>query len=256
VTADLRLAIGLLALMLLACLALRLAGVAQQRAVVLASVRAVAQLALVAAALRGVFAAPVAVIAVIAVMFSVATWTAGRRLSMHPGAMSATVLSCAAGASVAVGIIVGLPTLSRDVRTLVAVSGIVLGGTMTAATLTGRRLADGLHRRRDEVEAWLSIGASTRQAVRAIARDSVFEAMVPALDQTRTVGLVTLPGAFVGALLGGASATSAARFQVVVLVGLLCAEAITAGCLAWLLGAPASLPAEPPAAGGQARKPR
>jgi putative ABC transport system permease protein len=155
------------------------------------------------------------------------------------------VLSCAAGAAVAIGIIVGLPTLSRDVRTLVAVSGIVLGGTMTAATLTGRRLADGLHRRRDELEAWLSVGATMRQAVRPIARDAVFEAMVPALDQTRTVGLVTLPGAFVGALLGGASATAAARFQVVVLVGLLCAEAITAGCLAWLLGAPPSLPSAP-----------
>ena len=252
-TSDLQLAVGLLALMLIACLALRLAGVAQLRAVITASVRAVGQLALVAAALRGVFAAPPAVIAVLAVMFSVATWTAGRRLSMHHRAIRATVLSCAAGATVAIGIIVGLPTLSRDVRTLVAVSGIVLGGTMTAATLTGRRLADGLHRRRDEVEAWLSVGASMRQAVRAIARDAVFEAMVPALDQTRTVGLVTLPGAFVGALLGGASAVSAARVQIVVLVGLLCAEAITAGCLAWLLGAPATLPAEPPVAGGRAR---
>jgi putative ABC transport system permease protein len=55
------------------------------------------------------------------------------------------------------------------------------------------------------------------------------------------VGLVTLPGAFVGALLGGASATGAARFQIVVLVGLLCAESITATVLAWLLGAPAVL---------------
>jgi putative ABC transport system permease protein len=116
---------------------------------------------------------------------------------------------------------------------------------MTAATLTGRKLADGLHRRRDEVEAWLSIGATPRQAVRAIARDAIFEALVPALDQTRTVGLVTLPGAFVGALLGGASATSAARFQIVVLIGLLCAESITAGCLAWFLGAPTTLPAAP-----------
>ena len=51
-----------------------------------------------------------------------------------------------------------------------------------------------------------------------------------------------MPGAFVGALLGGASAGQAARFQIVVLVGLLCAEAITAVLLAYLLGAPATLP--------------
>jgi putative ABC transport system permease protein len=118
----------------------------------------------------------------------------------------------------------------------------VVGGTMTAATLTGRRLLDGLRRRRDEVEAWLSLGATPRQAVVAIARDAAAEALVPALDQTRTVGLVTLPGAFVGALLGGASAIGAARFQVVVLVGLLCAEAITAVTLVWFLGSPSVLP--------------
>jgi len=143
---------------------------------------------------------------------------------------------------VTVGIIVGLPVLARDVRTLVAVSGIVVGGTMTAATLTGRRLLDGLRRRREEVEGWLALGATPRQAVRPIARDAASEALVPALDQTRTVGLVTLPGAFVGALLGGASALGAARFQIVVLVGLLCAESITAVTLAWLLGAPRTLP--------------
>jgi putative ABC transport system permease protein len=113
---------------------------------------------------------------------------------------------------------------------------------MTAATLTGRRLLDGLRRRREEVEGWLALGATPRESVLAIARDAAAEALVPALDQTRTVGLVTLPGAFVGALLGGASAIDAARFQVVVLVGLLCAESITAVVLAYLLGAPKTLP--------------
>jgi len=240
-----RLAVGLVVLLVIACVVLRVAGVPQVRAVVIASIRAVVQLTIVALALRGVFDAPIAVVAVIAVMFGVACWTAGRRLRGHADAMRAVIISCFAGASVTIAIIVGLPTLSRDVRTLVAVSGIVFGATMTAATLTGRRLADGLHRRRDEVEAWLSIGATPRQAVRDIARSAVFEALVPGLDQTRTVGLVTLPGAFVGALLGGASAQGAARFQIVVLVGLLCAQSITATLLAWMIGAPSVLPAEP-----------
>jgi putative ABC transport system permease protein len=240
--ADVRLAVGLVVLIAIALVALTIAGVAQRTAVLVASARAVVQLTIVALALRGVFAAPIAVIAVVGLMFGVATWTAGRRLREQPGALRAVVIACGAGASVAIAVIVGLPTLTRDVRTLVAVAGIVLGGTMTAATLTGRRLAEGLRTHRDEVEAWLSIGATMREAVRPIARHAVFEALVPALDQTRTVGLVTLPGAFVGALLGGASAAQAARFQVVVLVGLLCAQAITATTLAYLLGAPPALP--------------
>ena len=238
-----RLAVGLTALLAIAIGVSYAGRLNRHRDLLVASLRAVLQLAFVAAALRGVFAAPVTSIAVVAVMFTVATWTAARRLRGSEGALAAVMLSCGAGASVAIAIIVALPTLDRNVRNFVAVSGIVLGGTMTAATLAGRHLAEGLRRRRDEVEAWLSIGATPRQAAREVARWAASEALVPALDQTRTVGLVTLPGAFIGALLGGASAVEAARFQIVVLVGLLCAEVITVVLLTYLLGAPRQLPA-------------
>lgn len=233
---------GVVLLIAIAVGALTLAGVAHRRNVVTASIRAVVQLAVVALALRGVFQAPAAAAAVLAVMFSVATWTAARRMGETRGALVSVGLAVLAGASVPIAIIVGLPTLSRDVRTLVAVAGIVIGGSMTAATLTGRRIASGLQSRRDEVEGWLALGATPREAVRPIARQAIYEALVPALDQTRTVGLVTLPGAFAGALIGGADVAAAATFQVVVLVGLLCAEAITACVLAYRLGAPLQIP--------------
>ncbi|GGM13268.1 ABC transporter permease [Nakamurella endophytica] len=236
-----RLAVGVVVLLAITLTVLSVGGIGHRAAAVVAVLRAVGQLALVAIVLRVVFTAPPAVVAVLAVMFSVAVWTAAGRLGGR-ALLRPVGLSCAAGAVVAIGIIVGLPVLSRDVRTLVAVSGIVVGGTMTASTLAGRRLRDGLVRRRDEVEAALALGATPRQACRPIARSAVYEALVPALDQTRTVGLVTLPGAFVGALLGGVGAVDAARFQIVVLVGLLCAEAIAAALLAYLLGAPATLP--------------
>ena len=242
-----RLGIGLVLLAGIALAVLTAARVGHRRAVVTASLRAVVQLTVVALALRGVFAAPALVALVLALMFGVATWTAARRLRGLPGAGRAVVLAVAAGSAVAVGIICGLPVLDRSVRTLVAVSGIVVGGTMTATVLAGRRLGDGLRARRDEVEAWLALGAPPRRAVADVARHAAAEALIPALDQTRTVGLVTLPGAFVGALLGGASAVDAARFQIVVLVGLLCAESIAAVTLTRLLGAPRTLPAPEPA---------
>jgi putative ABC transport system permease protein len=243
VTEWVHLAVGLAALLMIAIGVSYAGRLNRHRDLLVASLRAVLQLAFVAVALRGVFAAPVTSIAVVAVMFTVATWTAARRLRPTEAALAAVMLSCGAGASVVIAIIVALPTLDRNVRNFVAVSGIVLGGTMTAATLAGRHLGEGLRRRRDEVEAWLSIGATPRQAVREVARWAASEALVPALDQTRTVGLVTLPGAFIGALLGGASAVEAARFQIVVLVGLLCAEVITVVLLTYLLGAPRQLPA-------------
>ena len=55
-------------------------------------------------------------------------------------------------------------------------------------------------------------------------RSAAAQALLPAIDQTRTVGLVTLPGAFVGVLLGGASPVQAGITQVLVLVALLTIE--------------------------------
>lgn len=249
-----RLAVGCAVLAAVAVAVLQVSGIGHSRMLLIAALRAAAQLAIVAAALRGVFAAPVAVVAVVAVMFGVASWTATRRLHILSGAGRAVLLSCGAGALVSIGLIVGAPVLDRSVRDLVAVSGIVIGGTMTAATLAGRRLLDGLRSRRDEIEAWLSIGATSREAVRDVARSAAGEALIPALDQTRTVGLVTLPGAFVGALLGGASAAGAARFQLAVLIGLLCAESITAALLVYLLGAPDALPGGEPVTPSKRRR--
>jgi putative ABC transport system permease protein len=237
-----RLGVGLAVLLATALVVARIGGIGRERDLLVAAVRAVVQLSFIALVLRGVFAAPALSAVVVTVMFLVAAWTAAGRLGRGPGVLRAVVLACGAGATVAIVVIVGLPTLDRTVRNLVAVSGIVIGGTMTGATLAGRHLNESLRRRRDEVEAWLSLGATPRQAVRDLARWSAAEALLPGLDQTRTVGLVTLPGAYIGALLGGASAAGAARFQVVVLVGLLCAQTVTVVVLMQLLGAPARLP--------------
>ena len=82
-SADLRLGVGLLLLIVIGLAVLTIAQIPHRRALLIASVRAIVQLTIVALALRGVFAAPWAVVAVVTVMFSVATWTAGRRLREH-----------------------------------------------------------------------------------------------------------------------------------------------------------------------------
>jgi len=243
VSADVRLALAVGLLLALAAACLALVQVRLRVAVVTAAARAVVQLSAVGLVIRAVFAAPAATAAVLAVMLAVASRTATRRLDRLPGAGRAVLAASVAGATLTLGVLFAVPALPRTPRYLIALGGIVLGGTMTACTLAGRRLLDGMQHRRDEIEAWLALGATPRQAVSDIARTAASEALLPALDQTRTVGLVTLPGAFVGALLGGASPANAARFQLVVLVALLAAETVCAAILVWMLGAPAQIPA-------------
>ncbi len=62
-------------------------------------------------------------------------------------------------------------------------------------------------------------------------------ALVPGQDQTRTVGLVALPGAFVGVLLAGAPPAQAAAAQTLVLVALMAVQSLAAAVTLELVAA-------------------
>ena len=76
-----------------------------------------------------------------------------------------------------------------------------------------------------EVEAALSLGLSERDSRMLVIDRPLVDALIPNLDQARTAGLVTLPGAFVGVLLATGSAVQAGAVQVLVLISLLLAQA-------------------------------
>jgi putative ABC transport system permease protein len=225
-------------------------GVRQGRAVAWAAGRAAVQLVVVGLVLGAVFRAPLAVLPLLAVMAVAAAATVAPRLAGLPAAgrwrrPAAVAVAVTSGATVTGTVVFAGGALPFDVRNVVALGGITLGGAMTAATLAGRRFLAELHGRLPEVEGKLALGATMRQATADLVAVAVGEALVPALDQTRTTGLVTFPGAFVGALFGGASPLAAARFQLVVLVGLLAAESVAAVVLLRLLAAVPYLPVRP-----------
>jgi putative ABC transport system permease protein len=182
--------------------------------------RAVVQLAAVALLLRGILEVPWTVAAFILLMLSTASWTAMGRLDELWHGRRTALLGILVGATVSLVMIFALHLVAFEVRYLIALGGIIIGSSMTAATLAGRNFLRGSRARSSEVEAWLSLGATPQQAHEEIGREAVRESLLPNLDQTRSTGLVTLPGAFVGALFGGASPAQAAQFQLVVLAGI------------------------------------
>jgi putative ABC transport system permease protein len=99
---------------------------------------------------------------------------------------------------------------------------------MSIATLAGRRLMQSVTEQWEQVEGWLALGATPRESTRFLAREAVYSALIPSTDQTKTTGLVTLPGAFVGAIFGGVDPLEAGRFQIVVLASIMAAGSITA----------------------------
>ncbi|MET0694326.1 MAG: ABC transporter permease, partial [Propionibacteriaceae bacterium] len=93
-------------------------------------------------------------------------------------------------------------------------------------------------------EAALSLGLTRPQAISEVIERHLPEALVPGLDQTRTVGLVTLPGAFVGVLLGGGTPLQAGAAQIIVLIGLLATQTITVVTARLLIQSARLLPAD------------
>ncbi|MGV9304655.1 MULTISPECIES: ABC transporter permease [unclassified Nonomuraea] len=202
----------------------RLGGLGHARAVLTASLRAALQLGAVSLVITWVIGAPPAVAGFLLVMYGVAAVTAGRRISKERPWPAA--LPIAAGTLPVLVALFGTGVAPMRGVTVIPIAGILLGGCLTATALAGRRALDELRQRKGEVEAALSLGFLDRDANLEICRPAAAQALIPALDQTRTVGLVTLPGAFVGMLLGGARPLEAGVVQLVVLVALLAAEAV------------------------------
>lgn len=218
---------GVLALLtVVAAVTVQLGGLGGWRRVVTAATRATAQLAavslLIAAVLRSWWWTALFVL-MMAVVAALTSASRVGRVRLAPW----TAAGIAAGAAPVVALLLLTGLVPRVPVAVVPIAGILIGNSMTATSLAGRRALDELRARHGEYEAALALGLPPRDAALEIARPSAGQSLVPGTDQTRTVGLVTLPGAFVGMLLGGAGPVQAGVTQLVVLIGLLAAQAVS-----------------------------
>ncbi len=222
----LRLAALVVGLALLAALVNRVGQLDHAGAALRAAGRATLQLAAVGVVIAAVLASWWLTAGFVLLMLTVASLTAGRRMTRDRSLWWAAA-AVWAGAVPVSGLLLGSGLIPLRPVAVVPVLGILIGGAMTATVLAGRRSLDALHGRHGEYEAALSLGLLERDAAMLVARPDASLALLPGLDQTRTVGLVTLPGAFVGMLLGGATPLQAAAVQLLVLVALLLVQSIS-----------------------------
>jgi putative ABC transport system permease protein len=236
-------AYALAALLLLALGAHRLGGYGMDRSVLVAAVRALVQLTLIALIIRAVVDDLRLSAALVVVMFAVAVFTTGRRVeAAHSWLWVAVAMG--AGAFPVLAIVLLSGAVPAEGIALIPIAGIIVGNAMTAHTLSGRRTFAALRDERAQYEASLSLGLLPAQAIGEIIHRRAPEALLPGLDQVRTTGLVTLPGAFIGVMLGGGSPVQAATVQVLVLFGIMAAQVVTVVVAERLVAARRLLPAD------------
>jgi putative ABC transport system permease protein len=164
-------------------------------------------------------------------------WTAGmvcyagdvarRRAPEVPRLGTLTVGAFAAAAVITLGVLFGLRVFPLQPRTLVPISGMMIGNSMTATVLVARRLVDELRDKRDEVEARLALAQPSRQAAAPYLRVALRSALSPQIETTKATGLVFLPGAMTGLILAGVPPVQAVLVQAVVMFLILGSVAVT-----------------------------
>ncbi|WP_422396048.1 ABC transporter permease [Raineyella fluvialis] len=214
----------MVALVLLSVVLSRLGELGLARQQVVASLRAVLQLAVVSFVIVGAVRFVWTALLFVLLMFCIATWTAAGRAGVR-NAIPWVALAIAGGV-VPVSALVFLSGASPwSGAAIIPIVSIVVGNAMNAHTLVTRRAFPALRDQRGQYEAALALGFERPWAIRQIIHAGTGEALMPNIDTTRTVGLVTLPGAFIGVLLGGGSPLQAGASQVLVLIGIMAANA-------------------------------
>jgi putative ABC transport system permease protein len=206
-----------------------------------AAARAVVQLGVAALVIAAVVRNLALSVLLLCAMFVVAVVTTVRRVEA-PKAWPWATVAMLAGLLPVVAVILLTRTIPPTGIALIPVVGILAGNTMNGHTLACRRAFAALREERSQYDAGLSVGLSRSQAVSEVIHRRIPEALIPGLDQVATAGVVTLPGAFIGVLLGGGTPAQAAAAQVLVLVGIMAAQTTTAVVAERLIGKALLLP--------------
>lgn len=205
---------------------------------VVAIVRAFVQLSIIGFVLQFIFNQDNAGWILLAYLFmvSVAGYTAGQRAKHVPRGKYVAGASILTGTAVTMFLLVVLSVFPFTPRYIIPVAGMMVGNSMTVTGVTMKRLRDDIKTQMNLVETALALGATPRQATHEQVKRALIIALSPVVDNTKTVGLISLPGAMTGLIMGGASPLEAIQLQIVVMnmmIGAATVSSIMATYLCW-----------------------
>ena len=209
-------------------------GLGLERDIAVGTVRTFVQLLTVGFVLQRLFDASrwYWVVVALAIMTTVAGYNAMKRQSgAKQGLFAVMTAAIVTGGVITLILVIGVVLRVRpwyQPQYVIPIAGMIIGNSMAGAALVVNRFNSELTLRRSEVEASLALGATAREAAAGALRESLRAAMMPTINSMMTVGLVQLPGMMTGQIISGASPLDAVRYQVVVMLMIAAATAVTA----------------------------
>jgi putative ABC transport system permease protein len=151
----------------------------------------------------------------------------GLKLSRFAGPLALSLLlSTLAPVFLFVGLLLRRPDL-MDPQYVIPISGMVLGNCMRADIIGVRAFYTGIRSTRRRYEQRLAFGATFREAIHPYLKEACRSALTPTVASMATIGLVALPGMMTGVILGGTEPSLAIKYQIAIMLAILCGTAIT-----------------------------
>ncbi|AGK60832.1 TIGR00245 family protein [Archaeoglobus sulfaticallidus PM70-1] len=181
-----------------------------------AALRGFAQLMLLSIVLTYVFTSTIWHIFALPIFIAMALlagYTSAKRVGM-PKATLITTPSIAIGATTSLAAMTVLKVIPLQPKFVIPLAGMAFGNAMNICSLTLNRLLSEVRNNRSRIEAMLALGATAQQAVEQYERTSIKSALIPSIDNMRTLGIIFIPGAMTGMLMAGIDPTTAAVYQI------------------------------------------
>ncbi len=201
----------------------RLKGHGQEKDLLISSFRAIIQLTVLGYALTWIFkhnTATICLLISLVMTVNSAIHSRSRIKSKYKGLfldnLFATVLSIWPLALIGSFLFDTTPWWSVEI--FLPLIGMLLGNTMNGISLGTDHFTHGIREKKEEVLEWLSLGASRNEATNDIFRRSVKIALTPIMNSMLTMGIVSIPGAMTGQILGGSSPVEAAYTQMIIVL--------------------------------------
>lgn len=112
-------------------------------------------------------------------------------------------------------------------RYFIPIAGMIIGNSMTGISLGTERLIGEMRAKKELIEGALMLGATPKDAVLEIIKDTFTSAIMPTINSMVGMGIIFLPGMMTGQILSGVSPLIAIEYQIAIMLGIVGSVSIT-----------------------------
>ncbi len=198
-----------------------------EKDMLLASVRALFQLALLGHILAWIFlhaSAYLCLSAALIMTVNSAIHSTSRVKAKYPGLFLDNLLSTAVAIwpLAFIGSYLFEAKVWWQVEIFLPLVGMMLGNTLNGLSMGIDHFTHDVREKKEEVLSWIALGGTTQEATANLFRKSLKISLTPTINSMLSMGVVSIPGTMTGQILGGSTPIEAAKSQMILMLLITC----------------------------------